>query len=151
MSRLPYLLPYVRVLRLLHTILTTRRDEATWPNHSPDGPARPQVAVSDCKGRLVELSQAGRRLRAALAAALVPAHAPELALVHRWLDTWNGIGLVSAGIHRAGWDLQLIQYGTGHWRATFWVTGLAHSISGGSAYEREPWRAVQRAAWQALR
>jgi hypothetical protein len=31
MSRLPYLLPYVRVLRLLHTILTTHWDEATWP------------------------------------------------------------------------------------------------------------------------
>jgi hypothetical protein len=43
-----------------------------------------------------------------------------------WLDWWNGIGLVSAGMHRVGWDLQLIQYGTEHWRATFWVTGVAH-------------------------
>ena len=31
MSRAPYLLPYVRVLRLVHTILTTRSDAATWP------------------------------------------------------------------------------------------------------------------------
>jgi hypothetical protein len=54
----------------------------------------------------VELSPAGRRLRAALSAVLVPAYAPELALVHRWLDSWSGIGLVSAGMHRAGWDLQ---------------------------------------------
>ena len=96
------------------------------------------------------VNAAGRRLRAALAAVLVPAYAPELALVHRWLDTWNGIGLISAGMHRAGWDLQLTQYGTGHWLATFWVTGLAYSITGGSAYERQPWRAVQRAAWGGL-
>lgn len=75
---------------------------------------------------------------------------PSLALDRRWLDTWNGIGLVSAG-HRAGWDLQLTQYGTGHWRATFRVTGFAHSITGGSAYELEPWRAVQRAAWGVLK
>jgi len=98
----------------------------------------------------LEQDARARRLRAALAAVLVPAHAPELALVRRWLDTWNGVGLISAGMHRAGWDLQLTQYGTGHWRATFWVTGLAHSITGGSAYEREPWRAVQRAAWATL-
>ena len=31
MSRAPYLLPYVRVLRLVHTILTTRWDAETWP------------------------------------------------------------------------------------------------------------------------
>jgi hypothetical protein len=62
--------------------------------------------------------------------------------VRTWLNSWNGIGLVSAGMHRAGWDLQLVQYG--HRRATFWGTGLAHSITGGSAYEPTPWRAVQR-------
>ena len=28
--------------------------------------------------------------------------------------------------------------------------GIAHSIFGGSAWEPTPWRAVQRAAWQAL-
>jgi hypothetical protein len=33
-----------------------------------------------------------RRLRAALAAVLVKADAPELRLVHRWLDSWSGIG-----------------------------------------------------------
>jgi hypothetical protein len=30
--------------------------------------------------------------------------------------------------HRQGWDLQLTQYGDGNWRATFYVTGQAHSI-----------------------
>jgi hypothetical protein len=28
---------------------------------------------------------------------------------------------------------------------------IAHSIVGGSAWETTPWRAVQRAAWEALR
>jgi hypothetical protein len=31
--------------------------------------------------------------------------------------------------------------------ATFFVTGMAHSIVGGTAWEPTPWRAVQRAAW----
>ena len=91
-----------------------------------------------------------RRLAATLAAVLVPTRIPELLLVHRWLDTWTGVGLIAAGMQRQGWDLQLTAYGTGHWRATFWMTGIAHSITGGSAYEATPWRAVQRAAWGAL-
>jgi len=82
------------------------------------------------------------RLRAALAATLVQAEAPELALVHRWLDNWRGVGLLAVGLHRTGYDLDLRQYGDGHWRATFYVTGLAHSILGGSAWEPTMWRAV---------
>jgi hypothetical protein len=31
LSHLPYLLPHVRVQRLVHTILSTRWDSATWP------------------------------------------------------------------------------------------------------------------------
>ena len=53
-------------------------------------------------------------------------------------------------MHRQGWDLQLTEYGDGHWRAIFYVTGQAHSIVGGSAWETTPWRAVQRAACAAL-
>jgi hypothetical protein len=99
----------------------------------------------------VELTPAVGRLRAALAAVLVQAEAPELALVHRWLDNWRGVGLLAVGLHRAGYDLDLRQYGDGHWRASFYVTGLAHSILGGSAWEPTVWRAVQRAAWDALK
>jgi hypothetical protein len=90
------------------------------------------------------------RLRAALAAVLVQAEAPELALVHRWLDNWRGVGLLAVGLHRIGYDLDLRQYGDGHWRASFYVTGLAHSILGGSAWEPTAWRAVQRAGWDAV-
>jgi hypothetical protein len=39
----------------------------------------------------VELDARGRRLRAALAAVLVPDNAPELRVMHGWLDTWHGI------------------------------------------------------------
>jgi hypothetical protein len=42
----------------------------------------------------VELTSARGRLRAALAAVLVQDEAPELALVHRWLDNWRGVGLL---------------------------------------------------------
>ena len=75
------------------------------------------------------------RLQAALAAVLVTSPAPELQLVHRWLDSWRGLGQFAEGMHRAGWNRQLIEYGDGHWRATFYVTGQAHSIIGGSAWE----------------
>ena len=85
-----------------------------------------------------------------LATVLVQAEAPELALVQRWLDTWQGVGLLAVGLHRIGYDLDLQQYDDGHWRALFYVTGLAHSILGGSAWEPTVWRAVQLAGWDAL-
>jgi hypothetical protein len=59
----------------------------------------------------VELTATARHLRAALAAVLVQAEVPELALVHRWLDTWHGVGLLAVGLHRTGYDLDLRQYG----------------------------------------
>jgi hypothetical protein len=98
----------------------------------------------------VELNAADRRLRAALAAVTVQSTAPELQLVHTWLNSWRGVGQIAEGMHRAGWDLHLTEYGDGHWRATFYVTGMAHSIVGGSAWEAAPWTAVQRAAWEVL-
>ena len=45
----------------------------------------------------------------------------------------------------------MTEYGNGHWRATFYVSGIAHSIIGGSAWEAAPWGAVQVAASAALR
>ena len=84
-------------------------------------------------------------MRAALAAALVQADAPELALVHKWLNSWRGVGLLAVGLHRTGYDLDLRQYGDGNWRTTFYVTGQAHSILGGSASEPTVWRAVHPA------
>src|SRR5262245_20211724 len=117
-----------------------------------EGVARPRARdpPADQSRGLVELSPVRGRLRAALAAVLVQADAPELALVHGWLDSWGGVGLLAVGLHRVGYDLDLRQYGDGHWRARFYVTGFAHSILGGSAWKPTAWMAVQRAAWDAL-
>jgi hypothetical protein len=49
-----------------------------------------------------------------------------------------------------GWDVQLTADGGRDWRATFFAVGIAHSIVGGTAWEPTLWRAVQRAAWEAL-
>jgi hypothetical protein len=65
-------------------------------------------------------------------------------------DTWSGVGAIVAGLHRIGYDLHLTQYGDNTWRSTFYVTGVAHSIVRGSAWEPTSWRAVQRAGWDAL-
>jgi hypothetical protein len=71
----------------------------------------------------VELDTRGRRLRAALAAVLVRHNAPELPLVHEWLDTSAGLGLVVAGMTRQGWDVQLTAYAARDWRANFFPVG----------------------------
>ena len=89
-------------------------------------------------------------LHAALAFLQLPPRAPELRLLHRWLDSWNGIGLIAGGLHRAGYDLRLIQQGDEGWHAAFFVTGRIHSIAGGEANAPTPWRAFQRAGWDAI-
>jgi hypothetical protein len=62
-----------------------------------------------------------------------------------WLDSWRGIGAVSVGMHRQGYDMQLTQYDERGWRATFYVTGMEHSLTSdtASAWGPTPWRAVQ--------
>jgi hypothetical protein len=51
-----------------------------------------------------------------------------------------------------GYDLQLTQYADRGWRATFYTTSMEHSPTGaiGTSWEKTPWRAIQRAAWEAL-
>jgi hypothetical protein len=56
---------------------------------------------------MVELDARGRRLRAALAAVLVRDKAPELRLLHQWLDSWMGIGLVVVGMSNLGFTVSL--------------------------------------------
>src|SRR5262245_33172198 len=71
-------------------------------------------APADQPRGLVELDRARGRLRAALAAVLVPAEAPELTMV----DRWRGVGLPAVGLHRTGYDLNLGQYGVPTGRST---------------------------------
>jgi hypothetical protein len=98
------------------------------------------------------LDARGRLLHAALGfAALRDAQpVPVLAAVHGWLDSWRGVGDVVVGMHRQGYDVQLTQYDERGWRA--YTTGMEHSATSAtaSAFEKTPWRAVQRAAWDAL-
>jgi hypothetical protein len=104
------------------------------------------TARADAQGRRATLT-------AALGFALLPPAVSELKLVHGWLDTWRGIGDVVVGMARQDYDLQLTRYDGRGWRATFYTSGMEHSATSaiGSAWEPTPWRAVQRAAWEALK
>jgi hypothetical protein len=59
---------------------------------------------------------------------------------------------VIAGMARQGFDVELTRYDERGWRATFYTTGMEHSITSdtASAFEATPWRAVQRAAWESV-
>jgi hypothetical protein len=98
--------------------------------------------------------QRGRLLMAALgfAGCSLPSYDRALHALRTWLDSWSGIGHVAVGMHRQGYDLQLTQYDERGWRATFYTTGMEHSPTSatGTAWERTPWHATQRAAWEAL-
>jgi hypothetical protein len=84
------------------------------------------------------LDQRGQLLRAALGFAGLPRPSYDRALhaLRSWLDS-----------------LQLTRYDERGWRATFYTTGMEHSITSAtaSAWERTPWHAVQGAAREALK
>jgi hypothetical protein len=103
-------------------------------------------------GATLDLVRRRRLLVAVLAATRLATAAgagSSLADCRRWLDRWSGVGLVAAGMARQGFDLELTRFGDEGWRATFSPAGRAHSVVSGSAWETTPWRAVQRAAWEA--
>jgi hypothetical protein len=101
------------------------------------------------------LDQRGQLLRAAVGFAGCSMRSYDRALwaLRTWLDSWSGVGHVAVGMHRQGFDLQLTQYDDRGWRATFYTTGMEHSPTSatGTAWERTPWRATQRAAWAAVK
>jgi hypothetical protein len=82
----------------------------------------------------------------------VPPTEPERHLLHRWLDSWSGIGHVVAGMARQDYDLELRRYDGRGWRAIFFQSGFKHSLTShaGAAWARSPWEAVQRAASDSL-
>jgi len=92
------------------------------------------------------LDPRGHFLRAALGFSTLPLPSYDRALhaLRSWLDSWSGIGHVTVGMARQGYDLQL----TKGWRATFYTTGMQHSPTSatGTGWERTPWHATQRAA-----
>ena len=76
---------------------------------------------------------------------------PALDVLHDYLDSWRGVGAVAVGMARQDFDLQLAKYAERGWQANFYPSGLAHSIVKGTAFAETPWRAVQQAAWEAMR
>lgn len=96
-----------------------------------------------------DLARRRALLTAALAALRVKQEEPELAMIHHWLDNWTGLGHVVTGMQRQDYDLELTRFDGRGWQATFYVTGMEHSLTSatGSAWEPTPWQAVQRAAW----
>jgi hypothetical protein len=95
--------------------------------------------------RSLALDAPARRLRAALAAVLVKAPAPELRVVHRWLDTWTSVRLITVGVERLGHRLALTHVADAEWRAAF--TGHPLFAPVGYGVAPTPSGAVQRAAW----
>jgi len=70
-----------------------------------------------------------------------------------YLDSWASIGRIAVGMARQGYDLQLTRYDAKGWRATFYTSGMEHSITSatGTGWELTPWHATQRAAWEVLK
>jgi hypothetical protein len=81
------------------------------------------------------LDQRGRLLWAAVGfpTCSMPSYDRALWALRTWLDCWSGIGHVTVGMARQGYDLQLTQYDDRGWRATFYTTGMEHSPTGGRA------------------
>jgi hypothetical protein len=61
--------------------------------------------------------------------------------LHRWLDSWMGVGLITVGVERLGYRLSLSHIAEGEWRAQFSAHPLWPSVGFGVA--ATPWRVVQ--------
>src|SRR5215467_571083 len=101
------------------------------------------VSSNSHRARLMFVTLTAARLERSLS--------PALEAVHAWLDSWSGIGVIERRAAEKGFDLQLTRYANEGWRATFYVSGRERSTTRATAWERTPWRAVQTAAWEALR
>lgn len=71
-------------------------------------------------------------------------------MLHRRLDTWTGVGLIAVGVERLGYRLSLTHLVEGEWRAIFMGPNELAAPKGFGLAETR-WRAVQLAAWAALR
>ncbi len=65
------------------------------------------------------------------------------------MDSWRGLGAVVVGMQVHGFRLHLTNIEASVWRATF--SHDAKFATDGFGADRAPWRAVQRAAWAALK
>ena len=83
-------------------------------------------------------------LRAALGFLVLEPRAPELQLLHRYADTWRGIGVVVVGMKRQGFEVSLGDHGAGQWIAVFYAGhgGQQPLEAAGTAQASTPWRAT---------
>ena len=81
------------------------------------------------------LDQCGQLLRAAVgfAGCSLPSHDRALHELRSWLDSWSGIGHVTVGMARQGYDLQLTRYDKKGWRATFYRARRGSRRPGGQS------------------
>jgi hypothetical protein len=90
-----------------------------------------------------------RTLYAALGFLQLAPRGPELRLLHRWLDTWTGVGLIVVGVERHGLRISLSHIADHEWGAIFMSNPMFAPAGFGVA--PTPWRAVQDAAWSAIK
>ena len=67
----------------------------------------------------------------------------------KYLRTWRGMGAVIAGMHPQGFDVEVKRLGQ-TWRATFYRAASRIPWRTGPTKSPAPWRAVTKAAWQAI-
>jgi hypothetical protein len=88
-------------------------------------------------------SLAARRLCAALGFLQLLPLAPELLLLHRWPDTWTGLGLIVVGVERQG-----LRFSSEPHRREQVAGGFMSNpmfAPAGFGVAPTPWRGVQRA------
>jgi hypothetical protein len=77
------------------------------------------------RSRLLPYGRAARsasQATAALGFLELEPRAPELQLLHRWLDTWTGGGLIAVGVERLGYRLSLSHIAEGSGGRSSWGT-----------------------------
>jgi len=74
-----------------------------------------------------------------------------LTALHAWLDNWRGVGAITDGMLRQGFETDLTG-GPDGWGATFLKTRAIGGVEVvGSAHDGKPWKAVQLAAWELMK
>ena len=96
------------------------------------------------------------RRRALLVAALgfvqLTPRMPSLRVLHAWLDSWAGVGVIAGGMLRHGYDLRL-EHRDARWHVYFTreIQGTRPGAATGYASATTPWRAIQYAGWQVMK
>jgi hypothetical protein len=48
------------------------------------------------------------------------------------VDSWRGVGAIAPGMAHQDFHLQLTRYAERGWRASFYTSGIAHSVVSGT-------------------